>query len=150
MLNNYTMKKPTLILALLFMSLCISAQKYVLIDETMMVPLQFKDCISLKDTYKHIFIVEKTILREFVTHLRRISGQITRNNYHCVNFSVGNTLIRSRIFIIGNESRFDIMLTTCCKDVTVNMHLSDLKYSNVQNSDFINCLAKYINSYLPS
>lgn len=142
------MKKPVLIIALLFMSLFISAQKYVLIDETMMLPLQFKDGVSLKDTYKNIFVVEKSVLREFVTHLNRISGQILRNDGHQINLSVGNTLISYRNFMIGNENRFDIVLHTYCKDVTVSMHLSDPRYSNAQNADFINSWSKYINSYL--
>ncbi len=124
-------------------------QKYVLIDKTMMTPIQYSDEVSLKSTYKNIFVVEKESLPEFILALNTIKSYLASENKknENLNFSIGNTKIRCIKFIIKEEQRMDVMMRTYCKDITVSMHLVHIKNTMQQGYSFINSWVNYISSH---
>ena len=144
------MKNYILLLASLFIAECCSAQKYVLIDETMMQPLLYTNDVSLQNTAKNIFVVEANHLKEFVSALNKISSRFTDGSKKDddLNFNIGATKIKSIPISIRKEDRLDIMVNTYTEDINVSMHLSDTKVSNTQNLFFISSWIKYIKSYM--
>ncbi len=121
-------------------------QKYVLIDKTMMTPLQYSDEVSLKSTYNNIFVVEQISIKEFVLALDKIKSHLASENKKTdnLNFIIGNTKIRCIKFFIKGEERLDVMLNTYCKDITVSMHLVHIKNTIRQGDTFVNSWINYI------
>ncbi len=128
------MKRNIILLALLFVANFCIAQKFVLIDETMVQPLSYTDNLSLKNAHKNIFVVETIQLKHFVSALNKILNNLMNDKSNeDLNFIIGNTKFRSIPITISNEKRFDIMMSTRTDGTNVSMHLSNTKNSNAQN-----------------
>ncbi len=144
------MKNYTILIALLFAAEFCGAQKYVLIDKTMMRPLTYTNEVSLKNAGKNIFVVETNNLKEFVSALDKILNRFTYGSKknEALNFNIGKTKITSIPISVREEARLDVIINTYTKDINASMHLSDTRISNSENLFFISSWISYIKSYV--
>ena len=140
------MKTITAACFLLLASLC-QAQKYVLIDKKMALPLSYTNTVTLEHSYKNLFAVEKEKLPQFLTELEKISAMLadrSKPKPEQIDFTLGSTRFKGIKIPLTAEERMDVVLTTDCAGTKINMHLSDAKISNANNVFFINTWIKYI------
>ena len=65
------------ILLLYFMTGIAHAQKYVLVDKTMSMPLSLTNTVTIKDEYRNLFAIEKSRVPEFLVAINKIEKQLT-------------------------------------------------------------------------
>ncbi len=136
---------------ILLSSIC-SAQKYVLIDKTMSLPITYSNTITtIEDNFKGYFPVEKTKINEFINEIDKIARLLSDSKTkkpEAFKFNIGSTTINGMRVPLAVEERMDVILTTNYGPSKITMHLSDAKLSNASNAYFINTWLKYLRSYL--
>ena len=135
---------------LLISGVCYS-QKYALLDKNMAQPVTYSNTVTLENSYKNIFPVEKDKIHQFILELQKIAGMLTdkkKSIPETFDFTVGNTRFVGLKIPLASEERLDVVLTSECNGIKINMHLSDAKTFNANNAFFINTWIKYIKSYV--
>jgi hypothetical protein len=135
---------------ILLSSVC-SAQKYVLIDKTMSLPITYSNTITTEDNFKGYFPVEKIKINEFINEIDKIARLLTDSSTkkpEAFKFNVGSTTFNGLKVPLAAEERLDVTLTTEYGTSKISMHLSDPKISNASNAYFINTWLKYLRSNL--
>lgn len=144
------MKQILTLLLILICTVC-TAQKYALIDKKMSMPVMYANTLSVQDSYKGYFIVEKSKLLDFITEIENIAKILmdtTNKKPENINVNVGRTNIHGLKIQLATEDRIDVVLTTDYGDAKTTMHLCDAKVSNANNSFFVNTWLKYLHSYI--
>jgi hypothetical protein len=137
--------KHFLLALLLLASAFTYSQKYVLIDKRMSRPLTYTNTVTLENSYKNLFAVEKDKLPQFIAELEKIAAILKKKPLpETFDVNIGKTRIVALKIPLAAEERMDIVLTTDCDGTKVNMHLSDAKIGNASNLYFINTWIKYI------
>lgn len=153
-LNNFVKKiymKHFLYVGFILLSGMCSAQKYVLIDKTMSLPITYSNTITTEDNFKGYFPVEKIKINEFIHEIDKIARLLSDSETkkpEAFKFNIGSTTINGLKVPLAVEERMDVILTTDYGPSTITMHLSDAKLSNASNAYFINTWLKYLRSYL--
>ena len=135
---------------ILLSSVCF-AQKYVLIDKTMSLPITYSNTITTEHNFKGYFPVEKIKINEFIYEIDKIARLLTDSKTkkpEAFNFNIGSTTFNGLKVPLAVEERLDVTLTTDYGTSKISMHLSDPKISNASNAYFINTWLKYLRSYL--
>lgn len=135
---------------ILLSSVC-SAQKYVLIDRTMSLPITYSNIITTEDNFKGYFPVEKIKINEFIKEIDKIARLLTDSKIkkpEAFNFNIGSTTFNGLKVPLAVEERLDVTLTTDYGTSKISMHLSDPKISNASNAYYINTWLKYLRSHL--
>ena len=143
--------KHFLYVGFIFLSSVCSAQKYVLIDKTMILPVTYSNTITPEDNFKGYFPVEKIKIDEFINEIDKIARLLADNNTkkpEGFNFNIGSTTFNGLKVPLAKEERLDVTLTTDYGTTQISMHLSDPKISNASNAYFINTWLKYLRSHL--
>ncbi len=73
--------KHFLCVGLILLSIVCSAQKYVLIDKTMSLPVTYSNTITAEDNLKGYFPVEKIKIHEFINEIDKIARLLTDRQY---------------------------------------------------------------------
>lgn len=144
------MKHFLLAVYMLITAFC-SAQKYVLVDKNMSLPVTYADAITIQDNFKGYFPIEKSKIAEFITEVDKIAKLLSdpKNKKPAkIDFLVGNTSFRGLRVPLSVEERMDIIVTSDYGTATTTLHLSDAKLSNANNVYFINTWLKYLRSYI--
>ncbi len=124
---------------ILLSSVC-SAQKYVLIDKNMSLPVTYSNTITTEDNFKGYFPVEKIKINEFINEIdkiARILADSNRKKQEAFKYNIGNTTFNGLRVPLAVEERMDVTLTTEYGTSKITMHLSDAKISNASNAYFI-------------
>ncbi len=143
--------KKVLPLILLFISGLCSAQKYVLIDKKMSVPVTYTNTVTMQDDYKDLFAVEKNSFTLFIKEVEKIAKLLSDKKKEMpdnFNFTVGVTHFHGLKVELAAEERLDVMLTSDCGEAKTSMHLSDAKTSKANNAFYIKTWLKYIRNYV--
>ncbi|MEO6638337.1 MAG: hypothetical protein ABIN25_08675 [Ginsengibacter sp.] len=127
------------------------AQKYALLDKSLATPIVYVEHVTSADKFKKLFPVEKKYLPQFIKALEEITKKLeakgrigTAKQYQvgCVHFT-GLTVS------LASGDRLDYVITADCDNLKISMHLCDAKYSNANNSFFINTFIKYVEDARP-
>ncbi len=142
--------KYFLLLGFIFISTICTAQKYVLIDKRMNLPLAYTDNVTVEHNYKGYFAVEKTQVKHLIAEVEKIAqklkpGQKVDDSF---NFKVGNTSFVGLRIPLARDERYDVVLSTDCGELKSFMHLSDAKITNASNAYYINTWLKYLKNNL--
>ncbi len=141
--------KHFLCVGLILLSIVCSAQKYLLIDKTMSLPVSYSNTITAEDNLKGYFPVEKIKIHEFINEIDKIARLLTDSNTkkpEAFKFSIGSTTFNGLKVPLAVEERLDVTLTTDYGASKISLHLSDPKMSNARNAYFINTWLKYLRS----
>lgn len=144
------MKKFLPLLLILISGFC-SAQKYVLIDKKMALPVAYTNKVTMEHDFKGLFAVEKKDFTHFLQEVEKISKQLIDKKHpkpENFNFDVGSTHFHGLKVPLSTEERMDVVMTSDCGDTKTSMHLADAKSSNANNAFYINTWLKYIRSYI--
>lgn len=139
---------------LLFFSFWITnnctAQKYILLDKQMILPIVYANNITPEQTYRGMFPVEKSSIKRFLQEVEKISKHLTGKTEasDAFEFTVGCTTFRGLKVPLKDEERLDVVLQSKCGNSKISMHLSDSKSSNSKNAFYINTWLKYIRGSL--
>ncbi len=114
---------------ILLSSVC-SAQKYVLIDKTMSLPIIFSNTITTENNLKGYFPVEKIKINEFITEVDKIARLLADSNKkkpEALKFNIGSTTFNCFKVPLTIEERMDVILTTDYSTSKITMHLANAK-----------------------
>ncbi len=138
--------KYFLLITLIFASVSIKAQKYVLLDKRIAQPITYSNTITTADKLNGLFPVEKKSLKQFVEVLEEIAEKLTITGHlgEAKQYEIGCTKFTGLTVPLARGDRLDYVLTSTCDNVKISMHLSDAKISNASNAYFINTWIKYI------
>jgi len=140
-----------LLIVFILMSTVCSAQKYALLDKQLSLPVIYANTITIQDSYKGYFPVEKSKLNEFIIEVEKIAkllGDPKTPKPEKIDFNIGSTAFHGLRVPLAAEERVDIIITTDYGVSKATMHLSDAKLSNSKNAFFINTWLKYLRSYI--
>jgi hypothetical protein len=128
----------------------LSAQKYVLLDQRISMPVKYSNTITAADKFKGYFPVEKKDINVFIKALEEISAQLSGNNLSekAKQYEIGCVKFIGYIISLEKGKRVDYVITSDCENLKIVMHLCDVKLSNTDNAYFINTWIKYIKSGL--
>jgi hypothetical protein len=150
--EKYTIMKVlnTLCILLFLISGSAYAQKYALLDKKMTsAKIAYTNAVTLQHDQQSLFPVEKDKLLEFVKALENIQKQLNDKKIpESFEYSIGNTHFKGTKLPLRNEDRLDIILTTDCGSVSINMHLVDAKSSCATNAYYLGAWIKYIKTAL--
>ena len=144
--------KYFLSLVFIFIAFLGAAQKYVLIDKKMSMPVAYTDQVTLEHNYRGYFAVEKTNVKQVIAEVEKIaqklkSGEKVDDSF---NYKIGNTTFVGLRIPLAKDERYDIVLSTDCGQVKSFMHLSDAKMTNAINTYYIHTWLKYLKNNLKS
>ncbi len=140
--------KYFLITILIFGSINLKAQKYVLLDKTIAQPVTYSNKITSADKFNGLFPVEKKSLKQFINILEEIAAKLAKTERlgDAKQYEIGCTKFIGLTVPLARGDRLDYVLTSTCDNVRITMHLSDAKITNISNAYFINTWIKYIKS----
>ena len=144
------MNRAYVLLFLLLPCSLVYSQKYALIDKKMSSSaITYSDKITLQYDQQGLFPVEKDKLGEFITALEKIAKQLADKKIpESSEYSIGNTHFKVLKLPLKNEDRIDIIITTDCGSVAIDMHLVDAKTSCSSNLYYLKAWIKYIKNAL--
>jgi hypothetical protein len=134
----------------ILLSATCTAQKYVLVDKQMNLPVIYANNVTVQNTYKGYFPVEKDKLNNFISEVEKISKLLSDTDKpkpETIDFSVGSTSFHGLRIASNTEERIDLILTTDYGASKATFHLSDAKISNARNAYFIKTWLKYLHRY---
>ena len=134
----------------LFGTYC-SAQKYVLVDKKMRLPVTYANTVTTQDNFKGYFAIDKTKISEFITEIEKIAGLLTdpkKKKPETIDLFLGSTTLHGLRIALKTEERMDIVVTTDYGNTKSIMHLCDPKISNASNAYYITIWLKYLHSYI--
>ncbi len=135
---------------LLLLSGFSNSQKYVLVDAHMFLPITFTDKVTLQESLKGYFAIEKKDAHTVIMKVEEISKSLAdkKNNTQSFNYTIGNTNFTGIKIPLMKDERFDIMLTTDCGMVKSRLHLCDAKIPVNNNVLYMNTWLKYVKGTL--
>jgi hypothetical protein len=139
--------KTTLFFFFLLLSSAISAQKLLLIDKKLTLPIKSSNTFTTQDNFSGYFPVEKELHTKFVEELEKIVKLLkdkSAKKPETLLVHVGETTFQGIRVPLAEEERMDIVVFTNINDTRTTMHLCDAKLSNTNNAFFINTWLKYI------
>lgn len=128
-----------------------SAQKYVLVDKKMRLPVSYANTLSVQDNYKGYFPVDKNKIKQFITEVEKIAKLLAdpkKKFPEKIDLLIGSTSLHGFKIALAAEERLDVILTTDYGPAKSTMHLCDAKISNSNNAYYINTWLKYLRSYI--
>jgi hypothetical protein len=127
-----------------------TAQKYVLIDKKMSMPLAYTDNVTLEHNYKGYFAVEKTRVKEVIAEVEKIAQKLKTGEKvdDSFNFKIGNTSFVGLKIPLAKDERYDVVLSTDCGRLKSSMHLSNPRITKASNAYYINTWLKYLKNNL--
>lgn len=137
--------KKVFLLGLLF--ICATrtiAQKYMLLDSKISLPVIYTDKITPLEKSKGYFPVEKKEVRKFLNILGEISKQLSEKNTKAKEYELGCIKFKGVTFQLARGNKIDYVITSTCDSLRVTMHLCDGKLGNEANEYFVNTWIKYI------
>lgn len=136
------------LITLIFGSINIKAQKYVLLDTHIYLPVSYANTITTADKIKGLFPVEKKSLKEFINALEEINKQLAIKGHlgEAKQYKIGCTKFTGLVVPATGNDHLDYVLTSTCGNILISMHLSNAKRSNAGNAYFIKTWIKYIKS----
>lgn len=140
--------KYFLLVTLIFGSLQIKAQKYVLLDKRIAQPVTYSNTVTSADKFNGLFPVERKSLKQFINALEEIAKKLSTYSPlgEAKQYEIGCVKFTGITVPLAKGDRLDYVLISNCDNVKISMHLSDAKISNVNNAYFINTWIKYIKS----
>ena len=144
------MKHFLYVVFVLFSSYC-SAQKYVLVDKKMSLPVAYTNAVTVEDNFKGYFPIDKNKIKDFITEIEKIANLLSdpkQKKPEKIEFTIGTTTFHGLRVPLSAEERLDVVLTTNHETGKSTMHLSDAKISNANNAFFIHTWLKYLHSYI--
>jgi hypothetical protein len=135
---------------ILFSAYC-PAQKYVLVDKKMRLPVTYANAITIQDNFNGYFPVAKEKIIEFMAEIDKIAQLLSdpqKKKPEKIEFVIGATTFHGLKVPLSAEERMDIVLTTNHETGKSTMHLADAKISNARNAFFITTWLKYLHSYI--
>lgn len=139
--------KPILILFFVLISSVLSAQKLLLIDKRLTLPLKYSNTFTTQDNLSGYFPVENAVNGKFITEVENIIKLLENKEIKkpdTYNLTVGSTTFQGIRVLLAREERMDIVITTNVNGTKTSMHLCDAKISNASNAFFINTWLRYI------
>ncbi|MEP6615697.1 MAG: hypothetical protein ABJA57_03925 [Ginsengibacter sp.] len=142
--------KLFLLLTLVLSSVLCNAQKYILIDKKMRMPLAYTDNVTVVHSYKGYFAVEKIKVKQVLAEIEKIAQKLSTGNIvdDSFNYKVGRTSFVGLKIPLAKDERYDVVLSTDCGQIKSRMHLSDAKITNSSNAYYIKTWLKYIRENL--
>ena len=141
--------KYFLLTIILFFSVTVKAQKFVLLDEHIAAPVKYANTVTSADNFYDFFPVEKKLLPQFLKILEEIKDQLSLKESNKIkNFELGCIKFKGILISLASGQRTDYVLTSACDNVKISMHLCDAKFTNDINAYFITTWIKYIQTYL--
>ncbi len=143
--------KPTLLLLFVLLSSVLSAQKLLLIDKKLTLPVKYSNSFTTQDDFSGYFPVENAMNIKFIAEVEKIvklleTKNVKKPDTYVVN--IGATTFQGIRVPLAGEERMDIVVFTKLDGTKTTMHLCDAKLSNANNAFFINTWLKYIKSGL--
>jgi hypothetical protein len=128
----------------------LSAQKYILLDQRITMPVRYSNTITTADKFKGYFPVENKDIRQFIKVLEEISSKLSGNDLpeKARQYEVGCVKFTGNIISLAKGNHVDYVLTSDCDNLKISMHLCDAKLSDTDNAYFINTWIRYIKSGL--
>lgn len=128
-----------------------TAQKYVLVDKKMNLPVTYTNQVTTQDNIKGYFPVDKAKINEFIAEIEKIARLLNdpkKKKPETIDVLIGSTTLHGLTIALSAEERMDVVLTTDYGVAKASMHLCDPKISNASNAYYINTWLKYLRSYL--
>ena len=122
------------------------AQKYALLDKTMIRPVTFTNNFSPNDNKLGLMPVEKQHLTQFVKGLEEIAVAISSTSRlkSVKQYKIGCTRFEGKMIALDRGDKLDYVLTSDCAGYSISMHLSDFNLSPENNLYFVKTWIKYI------
>jgi hypothetical protein len=138
--------KKFLLLICLFGIQQLRAQKYILLDQRISMPVKYSNTITTADKFKGYFPVEAKNIRQFIKVLEEIASKLSGNNLSekPKQYEMGCVQFAGNIISLAKGNRIDYVLTSDCDDLKISMHLCDAKLTNADNAYFVNTWISYI------
>jgi len=139
--------KHFLLLLLFFIAAgTLPAQKYILLDTRIAMPVQSTNSITAADKYNGYFPIEKKNINQFIKALQEISSKLSATEAmgEPKQYEIGCVKFIGVAVPTAKEQRLDYVLTSDCDNLKISMHLCNAKISNASNAYFINTWIKYI------
>jgi hypothetical protein len=143
--------KPTLLLLFILLSSVLSAQKLLLIDKKLTLPIKYANSFTTQDKLNGYFPVEFASKVKFVDELEKILKLLQNKaakKPETYIVDVGATSFKGIRIPLAEEERMDIVMSTNIDGSKTTMHLCDAKLSNANNAFFITTWLKYIRDNL--
>ncbi len=145
--------KPTLLLLFVFIlfSSVLSAQKLLLIDKKLTLPLKYTNSFTTQDKLSGYFPIEYATKVKFIDEVEKILKLLqtkTAKKPDTYSTNIGNTFFKGIRIPLAEEERMDIVMSTNIDNSKITMHLCDAKLSNANNAFFITTWLKYIKDNL--
>lgn len=143
--------KPILLLLFVLLSSVLSAQKLLLIDKKLTLPLKYTNSFTTQDKLSGYFPVEYETNVKFIGEVEKIIKLLetrTTKKPETYTVNVGATSFKGIRVPLAEEERMDIVVSTNIDGSKTTMHLCDAKLSNANNAFFITTWVKYIKSGL--
>ena len=145
-LINPFLLKAFFVFLILFQSVILNAQKYVLLDKQLAKPLTYTNTITSQDNFNGLFPVAKNILPQFIDVLEEIENKLSSKAPFDVvkQYEVGCIKFAGLVLSVASETRIVYTLTSSCDNVNISMNLAESRVSNASNSFFIKTWITYI------
>jgi len=151
LINKLLYMKSIFYVMLVLCSTFCSAQKYILVDKKMSLPVTYANTLSVQDNYHGYFPIEKSKIKEFLAEVEKIAkllGDPKGKKPEKFHYLVGSTIFHGIRVALSTEERLDVVLTTNYGPAVSTLHLCDAKISNANNVFYINTWLKYLHSYI--
>ncbi len=139
--------RTTILLIFIFLSSATSAQRLLLIDKKLTLPIKSSNTYTTQDNFSGYFPVEKELHIKFVEELEKIVKLLkdkSAKKPESLLVHVGETTFQGIRVPLAEEERMDIVVFTKINGTRTTMHLCDAKLSNANNAFFITTWLKYI------
>ena len=122
------------------------AQKYALLDKTMMKPVSFTNSYSQIDRKQNLLPVEKQQLKKFVKALEEIAANLSSpaRMKEPKQYKIGCTKFEGKLLSLARGDKLDYVITSNCVGYSISVHLCDFNLGKENNLYFIKTWIKYI------
>lgn len=126
------------------------AQKYVLLDPAITLPVRYSEKVTTADKFNGLLPVETKTIRQFIGALEEIVQQFSKDGAKVIlkDYRIGCSEFKGIKIKTGDETRIDYVIISKCDNLNISMHLSDAKLKNSSNVYFLTTWIKYIKAGL--
>ncbi|MEO7801541.1 MAG: hypothetical protein ABIR81_06065 [Ginsengibacter sp.] len=139
--------KPILLLLFVLSFSILSAQKLLLIDKKITLPLKYTNKFTTQDKIDGYFPIEYASRAKFIDEVEKVLKLLqtkTAKKPETYLVDAGATSFKGIRVPLAEEERMDIVMSTNVDGSKTTMHLCDAKLSNANNAFFITTWVKYI------